>query len=607
MADESTGGSHTPQPEQIGQAPEVITTPEGFRIHGQNETSLIRSLKSLNGIPVAQLEANMRPMSMSEEGLLGMGESLTEVLADDNDTVLGMGLTHQELADFIHTFDKAPGEMIGSLPEYATVEYNGQRFAHAVTQWRGIQESPFGDGTSTSRDHRVINLETGAEIRYSGLLPEMIHRYGFYEGKGTDYRLEPQRVAEVARFAPSSPDDPVVQLVRDRDASVEITTSEQLARVKNLASARVDVLSGQNYRIVPEDVETLLLSLRSASRLPYKRGKEEPEAQRMRREQIAVHVDTQRLTPQPYQMSSDGYTLLTEVIPSDFPQFEQAILQGIETIEFPEGEDSLEKSDVEQFLENTLKALAERDPEGKPHPHAEYLAGLLQRVKKTPENTLRIYDAAAKTYDPGYGAIRVKPEIDREKVRALADVLDATLPTLREDVIALCKQLRMPVSDDATLEQLLLSREGMENYRKAVSGAVEFAKRVGGLKEVSESDMGTLLRMVVSGVSEDQQYTDEESAALKRLGVDPSLIPYAFKAVGTARPSAGMVIAQLYNGTAKKERDLERTVAQLPAEMDEKAKAAAKTLIKGQLESYSSEKVDVIRELIARLNSQAEH
>jgi hypothetical protein len=35
---------------------------------------------------------------------------------------------------------------------------------------------------------------------YSLLVPEMIVRYGFYEGKGTPYRVDPRDVLEVFDF-----------------------------------------------------------------------------------------------------------------------------------------------------------------------------------------------------------------------------------------------------------------------------------------------------------------------------------------------------------------------------------------------------------------------
>jgi hypothetical protein len=65
---------------------------------------------------------------------------------------------------------------------------------------RGIQPSPFKDGTESGSCATVRNLDNGKTLTYGLLLPYMIERYGFYEGKGTSYRLEPHDVVEVFDF-----------------------------------------------------------------------------------------------------------------------------------------------------------------------------------------------------------------------------------------------------------------------------------------------------------------------------------------------------------------------------------------------------------------------
>ena len=39
-------------------------------------------------------------------------------------------------------------------------------------------------------------LSDGKELKYSLLVPHMIERYGFYEGKGTPYRVEPKAIID---------------------------------------------------------------------------------------------------------------------------------------------------------------------------------------------------------------------------------------------------------------------------------------------------------------------------------------------------------------------------------------------------------------------------
>jgi hypothetical protein len=69
-----------------------------------------------------------------------------------------------------------------------------------IVNWKGYQESPFQDDTRTDSDARVENLDNGKSLEFSLLVPYMIERYGFYEGKGTKYRVEPRQVLEVFDF-----------------------------------------------------------------------------------------------------------------------------------------------------------------------------------------------------------------------------------------------------------------------------------------------------------------------------------------------------------------------------------------------------------------------
>ncbi len=172
----------------------------GFLVGGKNPTGLIEGLREINGRTIAALEKDMRPGAESkvgsEKGFLGPEERLLDVLAEDNRFVVDdLGLTHQELAKHLH----ALGE-IGSKFEGKEFLYHGKRFKVTVQFSKGYQYSPFYDDTKTSTDAMVQNLGNGKTIEYSLLVPYMIERYGFYEGKGTPYRVEPRKVFEVLDF-----------------------------------------------------------------------------------------------------------------------------------------------------------------------------------------------------------------------------------------------------------------------------------------------------------------------------------------------------------------------------------------------------------------------
>jgi hypothetical protein len=178
----------------------------GFVVGGKNDTALIRSLKEINGRSIAELEKDMRPGAKSDvgstAGFLGPEEKLVDVLVGDNRYVVDeLGLTHQELAKHLHAIGSIGRWQVGEHRrfEYEFVYY-GRRFKATTQVSKGFQPSPFRDGTQSGTDVTVENLDTGKKLSYGLLVPHLIERYGFYEGKGTAYRVEPSTVVEVFDF-----------------------------------------------------------------------------------------------------------------------------------------------------------------------------------------------------------------------------------------------------------------------------------------------------------------------------------------------------------------------------------------------------------------------
>jgi len=164
-----------------------------------NTTQSIRELKAINGTSISDLEIRLRPGKDSTSGFLGAQEPLLAVLANDNDLVCGkLKLSHQALAA---PMEKAREAFVLHGAE-STVEISieGRRYSVSGNAYRGYQNSPFNDGTRSSMDITVKNLENGESISFSGLLPDLIARYGFYEGRLVPYRVEPAQIVKVFDF-----------------------------------------------------------------------------------------------------------------------------------------------------------------------------------------------------------------------------------------------------------------------------------------------------------------------------------------------------------------------------------------------------------------------
>jgi hypothetical protein len=184
----------------------------GFLVGGKNATALVRGLMEINGRTVAELEKDMRPGARTEDfegsdkGFLGPEEKLLDVLAADNHFVVDeLGLTHQELARHLRVLAAIGDWQVKQGKPEVEFLYHGRRMTVQRRYFKGYQFSPFRDGTKTSTDATIHNLSNGKKLAYSLLVPDMIERYGFYEGKGTPYRVEPQCIVEVLDFLKVKP------------------------------------------------------------------------------------------------------------------------------------------------------------------------------------------------------------------------------------------------------------------------------------------------------------------------------------------------------------------------------------------------------------------
>jgi hypothetical protein len=161
-------------------------------IGGMNSSSILEKLTSINGIPIAKLENDMRPGELSSEGFLRQDDKLLDVLKKDNETVLGRyHLSHQELARPLN-YLRALGDK-GMAPEEFV--YNGQHFRIKYQHTHSSQESPFHDGTRSGANATITNMDSGESIEFAYLVGDLIERYGFYE-EGP-YRMDPEKIIRI--------------------------------------------------------------------------------------------------------------------------------------------------------------------------------------------------------------------------------------------------------------------------------------------------------------------------------------------------------------------------------------------------------------------------
>lgn len=146
------------------------------------------------------IQKKMRPGVITRDGFLGNDErSLSQILAEDGAAVKRLDLDHQQIARrMLELRDRGSaglGEFVSVPPHYEV----------RVDSVRGRLPCPFGDpGLFPKTNTTVRNLRIEKEITYTDLSIHMILVHGFYEGRDSFFRLDPQLLAEVLEI-PAQP------------------------------------------------------------------------------------------------------------------------------------------------------------------------------------------------------------------------------------------------------------------------------------------------------------------------------------------------------------------------------------------------------------------
>ncbi len=534
-------------PQELGIRPYVQETERtGFIVGGVNSSDLIRRLPSINAMPIAQLEAGMRPDKLSMGGFLGRNESLLSVLAADNDFVLGKGLTHQQLAE--------PLQFALACPD-SHFTWRGTPMVAYFEEWRGSQSSPFNDGTQSNRDVVITNLDTGHSLSCACLLPDMIERYGFYEGRGTPYRLEPQDVISTFELDSESrrakEQDPVAKLSRERESAVSITTFDQISRMAVLSRNNVNVFAGSNYTIQIESSEMLI-------RTCFAVANGSIPGRVWNRAQLGMFPTT----PLSIVAAEALINRVLEKLPS---RVQEAAVASIGSITFGRQGQSDEAGCLANlfslaFVDKTSKGTAAR--------------ALLEKIvidKSNVEIAVAAFSEVVRKATDNHAQI--------------IDALDNRFPSLRSLVIGHYKTTGVELSPDTSLSVLFTEGPKHAKFAEDRNENIKFARRVGQRIITEPADMTVLMNiMSLTQQGQGQRPSDAELASLNRMDVDPALIPIA-AGMYRDRDSA---INQLFNGAAKKKQEIEQLLQGLPANTAEGVKLVVRTIVTAELNSSLS-------------------
>lgn len=139
-----------------------------------------------------KLVDRMAPGVLCREGFLGSDRRpLEEILDADRSAVVSLGLTDEQLAERLaELMAKAVAQMgrpvaVGGL---------------VVTFHEGMGRipCPWGrHGTFPKGEVDLLQTATGRRLRFTALSVHLLTGHGFYQGRGSRYRLEPTELADM--------------------------------------------------------------------------------------------------------------------------------------------------------------------------------------------------------------------------------------------------------------------------------------------------------------------------------------------------------------------------------------------------------------------------
>ena len=140
-----------------------------------------------------QLEEVMRSSRLVMGGFLGPdSRSPYDIIEEDLSVVWHLGYTVEDLALRMQSLTQAGVQGMGCA---VVVEEN---LEVSVEEHKGMNVCPWPHrGGYRTRITTVRRLDSGKTLRWTDLGIHMIRRHGFFEGRGSHYRLEPRELIAV--------------------------------------------------------------------------------------------------------------------------------------------------------------------------------------------------------------------------------------------------------------------------------------------------------------------------------------------------------------------------------------------------------------------------
>jgi len=133
---------------------------------------------------------------LCREGFLGNDTRPLEAIIDsDHAVVVGLGATHQRLAE------KLQEAYLKARAGLGTRVALDDRLTAVYREFMGRMPCPWGGcGVFPKGEVKVTDASTGRKLVFTPLVIHLIARHGFYQGRGSRYRLEPAHIHRLFRM-----------------------------------------------------------------------------------------------------------------------------------------------------------------------------------------------------------------------------------------------------------------------------------------------------------------------------------------------------------------------------------------------------------------------
>ncbi|MDT4762501.1 hypothetical protein [Sphaerochaeta sp. PS] len=140
-----------------------------------------------------KIQQEMKKGVITLDGFLGDDKrKLVDIIASDALTVSKHRTTHEAIASRMEWFKELGFTGLG---QFITID---ERFEVKVETVRGLLPSPFGGPNMYGKvNTTVVNKVKERTIVYTDLHIHFIADYGFFEGKGSPFRLEPEDLIDI--------------------------------------------------------------------------------------------------------------------------------------------------------------------------------------------------------------------------------------------------------------------------------------------------------------------------------------------------------------------------------------------------------------------------